>query len=90
MHHKADVYYRYKAADIQRILWERLNRRLGMCLGLLNGLAYFVLISLVIYNLSYWSVQVASSDDESLSVRILNRIGWDFAEHGFDPDRAGN
>jgi uncharacterized membrane protein required for colicin V production len=82
VHHKVEVFYKYKVDDIQRILWERLNKRLGLGLGLLNGLAYFVLLSLVIYNLSYWSVQVASSDQEKLSVRILNRLGWDLQATG--------
>ena len=82
VHHKADVYYRYKADDLQRILWERLNKRLGLGLGLLNGLVYFVLISLVIYDFSYWTVQVASSGEERLSVRILNRMGWDLQGTG--------
>jgi uncharacterized membrane protein required for colicin V production len=82
VHHKVSVYYKYKADDLQRILWERLNKRLGLGLGLLNGLAYFVLVSLVIYDFSYWTVQVASSDEERLSVRILNRMGWDLQGTG--------
>jgi hypothetical protein len=81
-HHKVNVYYKYKADDLQRILWERLNKRLGLGLGLLNGLAYFVLISFVIYDFSYWTVQVATSDDERLPVRILNRMGWDLQDTG--------
>jgi hypothetical protein len=82
VHHKVSVYYRYKADDLQRILWERLNKRLGLGLGLLNGLAYFVLISFVIYDFSYWTVQVASSDEESAPVRILNRVGRDLQDTG--------
>jgi hypothetical protein len=82
VHHKVNVYYKYKTDDIQRLLWERLNQRLGLGLGLLNGLAYFVLISFVIYDFSYWTVQVASSDEERLPVRILNRTGWDLQATG--------
>ena len=82
VHHKADVFYRYKAADIQQLLWERVNRRLGLCLGLLNGLAYLVLLSLFIYNISYWTVQVASSDGEKFTVRTLNRMGRDLQDSG--------
>src|ERR1039458_4527062 len=82
LHHKADVYYRYKADDLQRLLWERLNKRLGLCLGLLNGLVYFILISFVIYDFSYWTLQVATSDEERLSVRILNRMGLDLQATG--------
>ena len=82
VHHKVNVYYKYKAGDLQRILWERVNKRTGLCLGLLNGLAYFVLIILVIYNFSYWTVQVASSDEEKLPLRILNRMGRDLQDTG--------
>ena len=58
-HRKVDVFYKYKAGDLRLALWERLIARCGLCLGLLNGLAYLVLISAVIYPLSYWTVQLA-------------------------------
>src|SRR5438552_786167 len=48
-HHKADVHYKYHAGDLRLALWERLNHRLGLCLGLLNGAAYLILLSFVIY-----------------------------------------
>ena len=82
MHHKVSVYYKYKADDLRRILWERVNKRLGLGLGLLNGLAYFVLILFIIYDFSYWTVQVASSDEEKFPIRILNRMGWDLQGTG--------
>jgi hypothetical protein len=82
VHHKANVYYKYKTEDIRLIMWERVNKRTGLGLGLLNGLAYFVLITLVIYNFSYWTVQVAPSDGEKLAVRMLNRLGRDLQDTG--------
>jgi hypothetical protein len=82
VHHKVGVYYRYKTDDIHLILWERVNKRLGLCLGLLNGLAYFVLVTVVIYDFSYWTVQVASSDEEGFPVRTLNRLGLDLQDTG--------
>ena len=82
VHHKVDVYYKYKADDLRRMLWERVNKRLGLGLGLLNGLAYLVLISFVIFDFSYWTVQVAMSDEERLPVRILNRMGWSLQDTG--------
>jgi hypothetical protein len=81
-HHKVSVYYKYQPDGLQRILWDRMNKRLGLALGLLNGLAYFVLISFVIYDFSYWTMQVASSDEEKLPVRVLNRMGWDLQGTG--------
>jgi hypothetical protein len=81
-HHKTNVYYKYKTDDLQRLLWERLNKRVGLGLGLLNGLAYFVLITFVIYDFSYWTVQVAPSYQEKFSVRMLDRMGWDLQNTG--------
>jgi hypothetical protein len=86
-HRKVDVYYRHKAGDLRLALWERLNSRLGLCLGLLNGLAYFVLISAVIYPFSYWTVQMATPNTDSQRtdpriVRIFNRMGHDLQRTG--------
>jgi hypothetical protein len=83
VHHKADVYYKYHAGDLRLALWERLSHRLGLCVGLLNGTAYFILISFVIYVFSYWTVQVASSDNDPKSVRLLNTLGQDLHNSGF-------
>ena len=44
VHQKVDVFYKYKAGDLRLALWERLNQRTGLCLGLLNGTAYLVLM----------------------------------------------
>jgi uncharacterized membrane protein required for colicin V production len=83
VHQKVDVYYKYHTGDLRLALWERLNRRLGLCLGLVNGALYCILISLVIYSLSYWTVQMATSDSEPKSIRILNGMGRDLESTGF-------
>ena len=82
VHHKVSVYYKYQPDGLQWILWERMNKRIGLGLGLLNGLAYFVLVSFVIYDFSYWTLQVASSDEEKFPVRMLNRMGLDLQDTG--------
>jgi phosphate/sulfate permease len=48
VHKKIEVHHRYQVSDLQRTLWERLNARLGICVGLLNGALYFVLLSFVL------------------------------------------
>ena len=75
MHQKVDVYHKYKAGELRFVLWERLNRRLGLCLGLANGALYFILISWVIWAFSYWTIQMATSENDPRSVRILNSLG---------------
>jgi len=82
VHHKVHVHYKYQRQEIHLILFERVNKRLGMCLGLLNGLVYLVLISFVIYDFSYWTLQVATSDEEKWEVKVLNKMGRDLQDTG--------
>lgn len=83
VHQKVDVYYKYKGGDLRLILWERLNARTGLCLGLLNGTAYLVIIAAMIYPFSYWTYQVASSDGDPKWMRVLDRVGQDIQSTGF-------
>jgi uncharacterized membrane protein required for colicin V production len=83
VHRKMEVYFKYKGEGIQLIRWYRLNSRLGLCLGPINALAYLVLISFVIFDLSYWSAQVAISGDESRLIKLLNQMGRDSETTGF-------
>ena len=82
-HQKIDVFYKYKAGDLRLALWERLNQRLGLCLGFLNGTAYLILISFLIYSFSYWTVQMASTDSDPKVLQVLNRMGRDLQSTGF-------
>ena len=82
VHKKVDVHYKYKAGDLRLALFERLNARLGLCLGLVNGLVYLILISFVIHTFSYWTVQMATSEDDPKGVRLLNRMGRDLDSTG--------
>jgi hypothetical protein len=84
VHHKVDVFYKYKAGDLRLALWERLNHRLGLCLGLLNGAAYFVLLAFCISIVSYATTQVGGSDQDPLWMRLTNRMGADLQSTGFN------
>jgi hypothetical protein len=89
VHRKVEVYYKYKAGDLRLALWERMNARLGACVGTLNGTAYLVLICFYIFNLSYWTAQVATSDGESRVTKLVNRMGADLESTGMaNPARA--
>jgi uncharacterized membrane protein required for colicin V production len=83
VHRKVELYYKYKAEGLQAMRWTRLNHRLGLCLGPLNALVYLVLISFIIFDLSYWSVQIAVSDDEPKWIKLLNQLGRDSETTGF-------
>ena len=83
VHKNVDVYYKYKAGDLRLALWERLNHRLGFPLGLLNGTAYLILIAFVFHALSYWTVQLATSDQEPFTLRMANQFGRGMDSSGF-------
>jgi len=83
VHQKIDVFYKYRAGDLRLALWERLNERLGLCLGLVNGAIYLILISFVIYAMSYWTVQMASGETDPWMLRRFNGLGQDLHSIGF-------
>ena len=87
-HRKVDLHYRYNAGELRLALWERMNKRLGACLGLVNGLAYLVLISFVIHGLSYWTFQLSAADGDSKMLRLMNRMGADLQSTKLDQSAA--
>lgn len=74
IHRKVDVYYKYKAGDLRMSLFNRLNRRAGIAVGIVNACVYLVLICWVIYVFSYFTFQVAP-EGASWPVRMLNMAG---------------
>ena len=83
VHTKVDVYYRYKAGDLRQSLFKRLNTRLGICVGLLNGAFYFLLVCFVIFNLSYWTAQAATdAKPQGVLLRLVNQMGRDLQSTG--------
>src|SRR5579883_2738811 len=74
IHRKVDVYYKYKAGDLRMGLFNRLNSRVGIAVGIANASAYLILISWVVYVFSYLTFQVAT-DGATWPVRMLNSAG---------------
>ncbi len=83
VHQKVDVHFRYHAGDLRLMLWERLSRRLGLCLGLLNATAYLILICFVFFVLSYWTFQMASPGEDPTAIKLLNWFGQGLQSSGF-------
>ena len=82
-HRQVARHFKDRKADVLRLArWQRLNGRLGLCLGLINGAVCLVLISFVIYAASYWTVQLAAEDQDSKVITIFNRLGWDLQRTG--------
>ena len=89
-HQKVDVHFKYHAGDLRLMLWERLSRRLGLCLGLLNAAAYLVLICFAFFVLSYWTFQMATPGEDTTAIKLLNRFGRGPANLRLRQGRAGH
>ena len=81
VHKKAEAWYKYKASDTHRLLWERLNSRVGAPLGLVNGIIYVFAICTFLHALGYLSLQVESENDSWLT-RVANRLSADVQATG--------
>ena len=81
---RVGVFYKYKAGDLRLALWERLNLRVGACLGVLTGAGWLVLVSFFIYNIGYWTTQVAGSEDEPTTIRLVNNLSNGLQSTGLD------
>ena len=77
VHNKVAHFYKYQAGELRLALFERINARLGICVGLLNGIAYFILISFFIFNLTYLTTQAAGGAQKSVFIRLVNQLGRD-------------
>lgn len=84
VHKKIDVYYRYHAGDLRLALFERINSRLGLCLGVLNGVVYLILVCAVVQVFSYWTVQLSSTSGDSAIMRLVNQMGRDLQATGMN------
>ncbi len=82
VHRKVEVYYKYQAGDLRLALWERMNARLGLCLGFVNGAMYFVLACFFIFNLSYWLVQTTPAPNQPALVKLVRQMGEDLQTTG--------
>lgn len=88
-HKKMDGYMKYKANDTTRLMYDRMNSRVGILVGLGNALIYFILISAVIYTVGYFSAQAATSEKDSIVWRITSRLAKDLQSTGVDKAVAG-
>ena len=84
VHWKVHLYYKYRTNDYHRLAWERLNKRLGVSIGLIAGSAYTILLGLVIYILGYLTVQVSAGENETGLAKNLNQARSDLHSSGLE------
>lgn len=89
LHKRVEHFYRYNAGDLRMALWERLNSRLGICLGVLNGVMYFVLLTFLVFHLAYVTTQFSTGAKQPAMVRLANQLGNDLAATGLSRTATG-
>ncbi|MBI1840089.1 MAG: hypothetical protein HYR88_04475 [Verrucomicrobia bacterium] len=79
-----DNFYKYKATDTQRMLFERMNQRIGPCVGIVNALFYMILVGIGAIGLGYGTVPLSrgtSADSwvftsANLLAKATEATGW--------------
>jgi hypothetical protein len=77
IHQKLDTYYKYKESETKRLLFERLNSRLGIAVGATNGVVYFFIFAVSAYLLGYFATQVKGSPSDTIATKIAATLGKD-------------
>ena len=84
VHHKVNLYYKYRRDDADRIRWERVNRQTGIAVGLLTGAIYFFAIAALIYAAGYLTVQLSAEENNPAVIKFVNTARKDMDASGLD------
>jgi hypothetical protein len=81
IHYKVETWFRYKQE--QRFMrWERMNDRLGGCVGVLNGTVYLLMLMIPVHALGYLTYQLKSGEEDPALLRWVNRLSVDLNKSG--------
>lgn len=83
VHRKVDLYFKYRADDVDRFRFQRLNQRLGVSLGVVMAVVWLYLLTSGAYALGHLTTQVSDEDPGSTGIRLVNNVKRDLHETGF-------
>jgi len=84
VHRKVDYHYRYNRADAERAVWEVMHRRIGACVGALNGAVYFIAFALIVAVFGYFTIQTGAANSDSKVLSFLGKSAEDLQSTGMD------
>jgi hypothetical protein len=84
VHRKVEYHYRYNRDDASRAVWEVLQKRIGACIGVLNGMVYFLVFALLVAVFGYTTIQIGGSEIESKVLSFVGRAAEDLQETRMD------
>ncbi len=87
VHSKVSMHFKYATDDYTRIRWERLNQRVGACIGFVGASIYALVIGLVFYVVGYPAVQM-TGDESPAWQRMAASVRKELQENGLDKTLA--
>jgi uncharacterized membrane protein required for colicin V production len=84
VHRKVDYHYKYNRDDATRAVWEVMHRRVGACIGALNGVVYFLVFALIVAVFGYFTIQTGASESESKVLSFLGKSAEDLQSTHMD------
>jgi hypothetical protein len=86
VHGRVERHFKYKSDEVELIKWERLNKRVGIAVGLAAGIAWLVVFGIVIHAAGYLTTQVfgATGENQSPAVRYLNQARENLRDTGLE------
>lgn len=84
VYRKIDYHYRYNRDDATRAVWEVMHRRLGACIGALNGTVYFIVFALIVSVFGYFTIQTGAAESPSKVLSFLGKAADDLKNTGMD------
>lgn len=84
VHRKVEYYYRYHRHDAERAVWEVMHRRLGACIGAMNGTVYFIVFAIIVNVFGYFTIQTGAGENPSKVISFLGKAAGDLKETRMD------
>ncbi len=84
VHRQIVQYFKYKTDEYQLVSWERLNQRLGVCVGLFTGVIYSTLLGVAIYVVGYVTTQITAGENDPALLRFVSQSRKDLQSTGMD------
>ena len=83
-HRPVELHFKYREDDATRQGFERMNKALGLFVGLVTGVVLFLAAGKPIYSRGYVTTQLAAEAGEPGVVGYLNSLRTDMASTGWD------
>ncbi len=83
-HKPVELHFKYREDDSTRVSFERMNKALGVFVGMLAGVLVFLAVGKPIYAKGHLTTQLAAEAGEASPVSYINQLRNDMAQSGWD------